>query len=458
MSENNDQKTAPDKNSHKLRTKVFSKTLRNQILLIGLLYMGDQIFGFFEQNYLNTYLDQVLHLESLYITLMVSLSAVAGLIMNFVWGTLSDNTRSRWGRRRPYLLMGLGAGITMILFSFTIDLAGGDFFGAYILCLIFDVVIIGITSNAYYAADRALVPDTVDLPRRGRANAIIDIIGYIGLLVAVAVFLVSNQIYGQEIGGETVIGQSGHIFALTIGGGTIAVTAIVGFAFIREVPNDQLPPKKSFMTEMHAIFNWTELRKNKEFFKIILAMTVFRTGIAIIMPFLFIWIFALGMRTSELLIAVLVGFLILMIITTVLGKLADKFGRRKYIPLAIVISSVGLFFAPFIKIGTNYNFGLILIILPFILVAILGLLTPMNAWSQDYLPVENRGKFYGILNIVFTVSQIIGSTIGGIVATFAIVPGFIPESFIFVVAPIFFLGSIPLFLKVKETLPTAISA
>ncbi|GAJ08360.1 unnamed protein product, partial [marine sediment metagenome] len=169
-----------------MKEKAFSKFLRNQVLIIGALFAGDQIFGFFEQNYLNTYLDQVLGLTPLFISLMVSLSAVMGLIMNITWGIISDNTRSKYGRRRPFLLFGIVAGISMIIFAFSIDIAGGNIMTAYIICIVLDVVIIGISSNAYYVCERSLIPDTVDLEKRGRANGIINNIGYIGLLIAIA--------------------------------------------------------------------------------------------------------------------------------------------------------------------------------------------------------------------------------------------------------------------------------
>jgi MFS family permease len=84
--------------------------------------------------------------------------------------------------------------------------------------------------------------------------------------------------------------------------------------------------------------------------------------------------------------------------------------------------------------------------LPFVLVGVLALVTPLNAWSQDLLPVDKRGQFTGILNIVNTVSQIIGAFAGGIVATFFGI------QWIFVLGPVFFIASIPFFMMVKETL------
>jgi Na+/melibiose symporter-like transporter len=435
-----------------MKEKSFTKFLRNQVIIIGTLFAGDQIFGFFEQNYLNTYLDQVLGLTPLFISLMVSLSAIVGLIMNITWGIISDNTRSKYGRRRPFLLFGIIAGISMILFAFSIDFAGGNIMTAYIICIVLDVIIIGITSNAYYVCERSLIPDTVDLEKRGRANGIINIIGYIGLLIAIAAFLVSDLIFGQETPEGTVIGQMGHIFTLSIGGLSFLITGLIGFFFIKEKPISELPPKRKFLVELKEIINIEQFKANKEFFKIVLALTIFRTGISTIMPFLFIWIFALGLSTVELLVAVLVGFVILFLITSLLGKLADKHGRRKFIPISIVIISIGIILAPLVKIGNATNYPLVVFILPFMLIAVLGLATPMNAWSQDLIPEDKRGKFFGILNIIFTISQIIGSIVGGLVATYFLIAGLVPESFVFVFAPIFFLGSIPLFLRVKETL------
>lgn len=432
--------------------KTFNKFLRNQVLLIGMLLAGETTFGFFEQNYLNTYLEQVLHLVPLFISLMVSLSAVVGLITNLIWGIISDNTRSKYGRRRPFLLLGIIAGMAMIIFPFSINLSGGNILLAYIICLILDVIIIGIASNAYFVAERALIPDMVESEKRGRANGMVNIVGYIGLIFAAITFLISDMVYGVANSEGTVIGQPGHIFTLTIGGISISLAGIIGFLLIKEEPVDNLPPKKEFFEELKGILNVKKFRENKEFFKIILALTVYRTGISTILPFLFIWIFALGLSTIELLLVMLFSFTLLFIMTSILGKLADKHGRRRYIILSIIIISATTVFIPFGKLYSNTNLILVLILFPIVLIGILGLETPIKAWSQDLLPEYERGKFLGLLNIIYTISQVIGSFVGGLIATYMIIEGFIPESFVFMIAPIFFIASIPLFLRVKETL------
>ena len=78
------------------------------------------IFGFAESNFLNTYLVHVLGLTELHVAIMVSLSAAMGLIFLLVWGIISDNTRSKYVRIRPFLLLvGIISGIAMIIYAFS---------------------------------------------------------------------------------------------------------------------------------------------------------------------------------------------------------------------------------------------------------------------------------------------------------------------------------------------------
>ena len=429
-----------------MKEKVFSGFLFRQVLLIGMLYMGDYLFFFFEQNYFNTYLNHVLYLPELYISVMVSLSATVGLISMPLWGIASDNTRTKFGRRRPFLLFGIMAGFGMVLYGFAYQLFGRTE-DAFLWCLIIDVVIIGFSSNAYLVAERALIPDTIEIEKRGRANGIINSVSYIGLLIGVAFLLLGNELFGipdpRPGATGTIIPQEGHLILLSIAGIVFLVVSIVGFLFIKEKPVAELPEKKKFFSELKQTFDIADVRKQKEFYKILLAFVVFQSGISSVMPFLFIFIFDLGLSTMDLLIGIGIAFPIVFIATIYLGKLSDKFGRKKFVPLSILLVSIGFFTMPFAGIlGDKILF---MFSLPFVLVGILALLTPLNAWSQDLLPGEKRGKFTGIFNIVNTVSQIIGSMAGGIIATIFGIP------WIFVLGPVFFIASIPIFMKVKET-------
>ncbi len=422
---------------------------RYLILLLGLMGVGAQIFGYFEAQLLNTYIDHVLGLEPIFIAIMVSSSAVMGLIFLFVFGIISDNTRSRFGRRRPYLLFGgLIMGIGIILFSLSTT-----FFWCYFL----DVVIIGIASNAYYAAQRVLVPDLVELKYRGRVNGIVNILSFLGLLIPIILTFIISDVYTipnpDPLETGNILTQEGHIILLSIGGLTIISCGIMGFLFIKDkIAASDLPPKKRFNEELKETFNVKELKKQKEFFRLILAMTIFMSGASAIISYIFNFIFSLGISGIDFIIIFGISGPVLIISILLLGKLTDKVGRRKIVVPTILISCIGFFMIPILTESNQMNSILFGISFSLILIGILGVVVPLNTWSQDLLPEGKKGQFLGIFNIVNTVSQIIGSMSAGIVAT--ALRGIVvnPMAWIFVIAPIFFIVSIPFFLRVKETL------
>ncbi len=421
------------------------------IILIGLMALGAQCFGYMEAQLLNTYIDHVLNLDYIYIGIMVSFSAIMGLIFLFVWGVISDNFRNKkWGRRAPFLLLGgIGSGLGMILFGYS---------ETYFWCFILDVIVIGIFSNMFYAAQRVLIPDLIDINYRGRVNSLVGLFSMIGMVFPVLLtFLVSDYFTvpnpdPQETG--NILTQQGHIFLLTIGGAIIIICGIIGFLFIKDkLSPSELPPKKSFKEEIHRTFNFEELRKNKEFFKLIIAMTIFMSGVYVVLSYLFNFLFSLGMSNSELAMVFAVAGPIIIVSIISLGYLTDKIGRKAIIPPTIVISCIGFIILPGLSQSTNLNFILIGIAFSLIIMGVIGVVIPMNTWSQDLLPEGKKAQFLGIFNIVNTLSQVIGSLSAALfVANFKGVVAN-PIAMIFWLVPVFFLLSIPFFMIIKETLP-----
>jgi len=419
--------------------KTITGYMISQILIIGLLFTAAEAFGMIEAELFNSYLDHVLGLAPLFITIMVSLSALVGLITMIIFGIMSDNTRSsRFGRRRPYILVGgLGAGISMIVFAFS-----GDFLTA----LIIDVIAVGIFSNAFYTAQRAIIPDTIDAKYRGRANSIAVNLGIMGLGIGIALYFILLGLFDDGSDGIT---QEGYILALSIGGIIFIAVAIIGFLRLNEPPVSELPPKKSFKRDFKEIFKIAELKKNKDFYKFVIAFTIFNSGNSVFLPFLFIFIPKLGLSTLDLLTIIGIAAPFLIIATRLMGRYADKIGRKRIVPPAILIGSIGFFLVPFSTILTEPNILIYGLVFALILIMLVSIQAPLNAWHQDLLPEATRGKFLGILNITRTLSQVIGVTVGGIVATIASSN----YAWIFPFAPIFYIASIPIFLKIKETLP-----
>jgi len=313
----------------------------------------------------------------------------------------------------------------------------------YILCIIYDVLLIGITANAVSVASRALIPDVVDLKLRGRANGIVQAVSNVGLIMGLVIFLLSMDMLESS---NYTVSLNGHITLLTMGGIVYAVAGLIGFALIKEKPVSELPPKKKFSEELKELINVELLTEQKNFFKVIVASAVYQAGVGSVMALLFIWILQdLPFGTIELFIAIGVGFLFLFPTVIGLGKLADKYGRKKFMPIVVLAIAIAFFLIPMAQ-GPPANYILFLFLNPFLLLGLLGLNTLINTWAQDTLPEGKKGQFYGIFNITLTVPQIIGGLLGGLISvTFGRVN-------IFILAAIFFLMSIPLFMLVKETL------
>ena len=126
--------------------------------------------------------------------------------------------------------------------------------------------------------------------------------------------------------------------------------------------------------------------------------------------------------------------------------MGDKYGRKKFVTPVILVSSIGFFMIPFFLPTDSFSIAMLIIAIILIFLTTISLQVPLITWQQDLLPEGKKGQFIGILNIISTVSQFSG-ILGGVVAdSFGLV-------WIFAIAPIFLLASIPFFLFIQETLP-----
>lgn len=96
-------------------------------------------------------------------SLMVALLVQAGM------GMLSDHSRLRWGRRRPFILIGTLADLAfVVLIGFSIGLEGMA--GYWFLFVV--AILLQISSNTAHGAEQGLIPDLVPEEKRGRFSAV----------------------------------------------------------------------------------------------------------------------------------------------------------------------------------------------------------------------------------------------------------------------------------------------
>ena len=145
-------------------------TKRNWAVMFALALTG-QIAWAVENSWFNTFVFDTITPDPRPIAWMVAASAVTATLTTLIMGTLSDRTRTRWGKRRPYILLGyILWGLSTILFPTV----------AYIKITLLAVVMVVIAdsgddlfgSTANDAAFNAWTVDVATSETRGRVEGV----------------------------------------------------------------------------------------------------------------------------------------------------------------------------------------------------------------------------------------------------------------------------------------------
>lgn len=119
---------------------------------------------------------------------IMTLDNYAGIIIQPTFGALSDRTNTRFGRRMPYLLIG------MPLAAVAVSLIPAHW---NLISLIVIIVVMNIIMATFRSPTVALMPDITPEPLRSKANGIINFMGGLGALIA---FFVGSILYKQNQG------------------------------------------------------------------------------------------------------------------------------------------------------------------------------------------------------------------------------------------------------------------
>ena len=120
-----------------------------------------------------------------YVTgVIMALDNVVALIIMPIFGNLSDKTKTKYGKRMPYIL--IGSIISALIFPFiAITFIINSLIGVIItMCLILVIM------QSYRSPAVALMPDITPKPLRSSANGIINLVGYFGAIVAAVLGMV----------------------------------------------------------------------------------------------------------------------------------------------------------------------------------------------------------------------------------------------------------------------------
>lgn len=424
-------------------TQDLSKIKITRSLWIALLLLGlsGQLAWAVENQFFNTFLYNEITPDPRAISWMVAITAFVATATAILMGNLSDRTRSRWGRRRPFIVFGYVAwGIFTGLFSSS-ALFSSVSAGVFIAILLDSfMTFFGATAND--AAFNAYVADITTMQNRGRVTGILEIMTWVSILI----------VYG---GSGLIIDVIGYPMFFYAVGGVVLLVGLLTAPFLKEPPiQDEV--KGTYWQQIAHTFSRNNLKVNRDVFLVLASSALFTLATNVFFPYLVVYL-QHHLKLPTLQYSILVGVAILVggiIMAYPIGLLVDKWGRFPVAVLAVIMEAVGLF-----------GFSVTNEFIPALIMGILWL-TPMAAytivvltWTKDLYPDANRGQFAGYY-VLFRVAfaMIPGPLLGGYLAAkygAAIIidgnAGTVPPPLIFQVAAVLtLLALIPLLLMRKK--------
>ncbi len=330
--------------------------------------------------------------KELLLSVVLFVGAMISLLANPVWGAFSDRTRSRFGRRVPWVVGGVVVGAMGLLLLSVAD-------GAYSMILAWSLVQLAL--NAAWAGGTAAVPDQVPVARRGLIGGMIAIAGTVGVLLGIKI----AELTGSIAQGYVVIA----VVMLVL-----SVPYVLGSRDIALPAGHELEPMdwKSLLRSF-----WISPSEHPDFAWAWLTRFLVNLGNWIALNYLFYYLTdGLGFSDSEA--TANLGVLVLIyggttVATTVaVGWWSDRIGRRK----VFVIWSGVLIGASMLVLGLWQDWpGALLAAV--ILGAGFGVYQAVDfALITQVLPAAaGRAKDLGVINIASALPQVIAPAVAGLV-------------------------------------------
>ena len=320
------------------------------------------------------------------------LAAIVAIAVQPTVGTISDYTMSRWGRRKPYIIIGATLDV-----AFLLGLAWANtplLFVAFLLLLEF-------SSNFAQGPFQGYIPDLVPEEQVGSASALVGVMSILGVLGGVLIM-------SQGIGSGDFT-----LTALVLGVVELA-TALGTFFFVREGRQAKSREGRSWARIAREAWGTDILRERSYVW--LLASRFFVLGAGAFMGnWALIWMArALGFdadQRQDWVLPILGAAAVATALSTIpAARISDRVGRKPVIWAACAIGATGtgLFaFAPGIEVA---------------LVA--GVLVGMGSgiflavdWAllSELVPKASSGRYMGMSQLATALQAVIAAIFGGLV-------------------------------------------
>ncbi len=381
--------------------------------------------------------------KNTYLGLLISAGLILAMIVQPIIGAISDRSGFRWGRRRPFILVGV---ILLLLLLPGIGLAGSYVVLFAIYCLM------QISSNTVQGPHQGFIPDLVPEGKRGLASGVkgfLEILGGVALLYFISIFMDN---YADGLG-------SGWLWLSLVLPGVI----LLGFMAATMLLVKERPgigglrfPIMTFRIDIKAHRNFLRfmisrliifIKAHRNFLWFLASRLFFFLAMAIIQRFAlyflrdFIGVPDPAEAVFRFSILAVIGMLV---VVYPAGRLSDRMGRK---PIAVSSALLGALGILIIILSQNYSS---ILIAAGILGVATGAFSSTNwALATDLVIKGKEARYLGLANMATAGAGALAGFIGPLIDHYEIVRTGLGYQIMLFSCLVFFIIGALLLLKVK---------
>ena len=178
------------------------KLNNKRTVLVGLAFLSICAFWQMYDNVIPLVLTKTFHLNETFSGTIMAADNILALFLLPFFGTLSDRTSTRLGKRTPYIIGGTAAAVILLNILPVLD---NSYYAAAspgkLVAFVVILALLLVSMGTYRSPAVALMPDVTPKPLRSRANAIINLMGAVGGIIYLAIAAVmypNSKVLGQE--------------------------------------------------------------------------------------------------------------------------------------------------------------------------------------------------------------------------------------------------------------------
>ncbi|NLY96089.1 MAG: MFS transporter [Clostridiaceae bacterium] len=381
----------------------------------GLGTVGRDMLYTLVSMYLLFYLTDILNLPDStmwWMTAVLTVLRVFDAVNDPFMGVLVDNTKSRYGKFKPWIAVGavLAGVFTVLMFTDTGMTASSYIVFFTFVYLTWDIVY-GANDIAYWSMLPSL---TIDLREREKIGSFAKICANVGMYIVVVAIIPVTEILSRLTGSAV---QGWFVFSLIVAGLLLLFQSFTVFG-VKEMKGTFKEEEKTTLREMFSV-----IFKNDQLMVTAVAMALFMIGYCTTTSF-GVYFFKYGYK-DESMYSVFAGVLGVSQITalSLFPVFAKRYNRKRLYTFATAMVAAGyivFFFAPMKMIPIGIAGILVFIGEAFISILMLMFLTDTIEYGQWKFRKRNESITFSIQPFI---NKIGGAIANGIVGITVIIAG-----------------------------------